>query len=103
MFSCEFCKTSKNTFSYRTPPVAACLLMAPFHYVILNFVPLLKKEFFSQSFQSCNIFLKTVSCVKNETEGVSKMRVFIREISSQDESRPGMKSSLSMVKCLLLS
>ena len=23
MFSCEFCKISKNTFSYRTPPVAA--------------------------------------------------------------------------------
>ena len=23
VFSCEFCKTSKNTFSYRTPPVAA--------------------------------------------------------------------------------
>ena len=23
VFSCEFCKTSKNTFSYRTPPAAA--------------------------------------------------------------------------------
>ena len=23
MFSCEFCKISKNTVSYRTPPVAA--------------------------------------------------------------------------------
>ena len=23
VFSCEFCGTSKNTFSYRTPPVAA--------------------------------------------------------------------------------
>ena len=23
VFSCEFCKTSKNTFSYRTPQVAA--------------------------------------------------------------------------------
>ena len=23
VFSCEFCETSKNTFSYRTPPVAA--------------------------------------------------------------------------------
>ena len=22
-FSCEFCEISKNTFSYRTPPVAA--------------------------------------------------------------------------------
>ena len=26
MFSCEFCKISKNTFSYRTPPVAASVL-----------------------------------------------------------------------------
>ena len=24
-FSCEFCEISKNTFSHRTPPVAACL------------------------------------------------------------------------------
>ena len=23
MISCEFCKISKNTFSYKTPPVAA--------------------------------------------------------------------------------
>ena len=23
MFSCEFCKISKNTYSYRTPPLAA--------------------------------------------------------------------------------
>ena len=23
VFSCEFCEISKNTFSYRTPPVAA--------------------------------------------------------------------------------
>ena len=28
--------------------------------------------------------------------------VFTHEISSQDETRPGMKSSLSMMKCLLL-
>ena len=24
VFSCEFCEISKSTFSYRTPPVAAC-------------------------------------------------------------------------------
>ena len=29
-------------------------------------------------------------------------RVFTREISSRNETRPGTKSSLSMVKCLLL-
>ena len=26
MFSCEFCEISKNTFPYRTPPVAASVL-----------------------------------------------------------------------------
>ena len=26
VFSCEFCRISKNTFFYRTPPVAAFLL-----------------------------------------------------------------------------
>ena len=30
------------------------------------------------------------------------MRVFTREISSRDKTCRGMKSSLSMVKCLLL-
>ena len=30
------------------------------------------------------------------------MRVFTHEILSRDETRLGMKSSLSMVKCLLL-
>ena len=33
---------------------------------------------------------------------ITDKRVFTREISSQDETRPEMKSSLSMVKCLLL-
>ena len=27
MFSCEFCKISKNTFSYKTPPVAASIII----------------------------------------------------------------------------
>ena len=27
MFSCEFCEISKNTFSCRTPPVAASVLV----------------------------------------------------------------------------
>ena len=26
VFSCEFCEISKNTFSYRTPPVAASII-----------------------------------------------------------------------------
>ena len=28
-FSCEFCKISRNTFSYRTPPVLASRLLNP--------------------------------------------------------------------------
>ena len=27
VFSCEFCESSKNIFSYRTPPVAASLFL----------------------------------------------------------------------------
>ena len=27
VFSCEFCEISKNTFSYRTPPVAASVFL----------------------------------------------------------------------------
>ena len=32
----------------------------------------------------------------------ASQRVFIRQISSRDQTRPGRKSSLSIVKCLLL-
>ena len=31
VFSCEFCKISKNTFFYRTPPVAASVLISPLY------------------------------------------------------------------------
>ena len=27
MFSCEFCEISKNSFSYRTPPIAASVMV----------------------------------------------------------------------------
>ena len=30
VFSCEFCEISKNTFSYRTPPVAASVFLNVF-------------------------------------------------------------------------
>ena len=40
--------------------------------------------------------------VLSRSSFLSSQRVFTREISSQDETRPGMKSFLSMVKCLLL-
>ena len=33
MFSCEFCETSKNIFSYRTPPVAASALQFSIFHV----------------------------------------------------------------------
>ena len=32
MFSCEFCKFSKNTFLYRTPPVAASIFITYRYY-----------------------------------------------------------------------
>ena len=34
VFTCEFCKISKNTFSYRTPPVAPSLWII--FFIILN-------------------------------------------------------------------
>ena len=38
VFSCEFCEISKNTFFYRTPPVAASVdtNLRKFQYKILN-------------------------------------------------------------------
>ena len=37
VFSCEFCEISKNTFSYRTPPVAASghSKICPKHYLLM--------------------------------------------------------------------
>ena len=43
VFSFEFCEISKNTFSYRTPPVAASSVLKKFHE-ILRKTPML--EFF---------------------------------------------------------
>ena len=35
VFSCEFCEISKNTFSYRTPPLAACVWFT-FRFLIVG-------------------------------------------------------------------
>ena len=35
VFSCEFCEISKNTYSYRTPPVAASENLLVLHYGII--------------------------------------------------------------------
>ena len=37
MFSSEFCKISKNIFSYKTPPVAASVVLFMFLLVFLFF------------------------------------------------------------------
>ena len=34
VFSCEFCEISKNTFSYRTPPVAASSVLKKFREIL---------------------------------------------------------------------
>ena len=51
MFSCEFCEISKNTFSHRTPPVAAseCNLVN-FLFLCLSYILLYR---FSPS--TCNL------------------------------------------------
>ena len=36
MFSCEFCEISKNTFSYRTPPVATSKNLLKCHHLRLR-------------------------------------------------------------------
>ena len=33
VFSCELCEISKNTFSYRTPPVAASSFTGHFEFI----------------------------------------------------------------------
>ena len=54
MFSCGFCETSKNTFSYRTPPVAAsvvfkCLFVTShtLHFTLFTFASTLFRSSFS--------------------------------------------------------
>ena len=61
VFSCEFCKISKNNFSYRTPPVAApenTLLIYQFFWVILLAI------FAGSNFATRKIYLNKISkCV----------------------------------------
>ena len=47
MFSCEFCEISRNTFSYRAPPVAAS--ESRIHILILQLSSILSFAFFSLS------------------------------------------------------
>ena len=46
VFSCEFCQISENTFSYRTPPVAASVLwrwsFCVFHLEASSFLNFMK-------------------------------------------------------------
>ena len=61
-FPCEFCKISKNVFSYRTPPVAASVYW--WHHSIVQFwiskkrSPIVNKTFFLDVFRVVSFFMK---------------------------------------------
>ena len=57
VFSCEFCEISKNTFSYRTPPVAASVFTrwCTKLYIIQQSVPCLFQKHFSLSMKFTNL------------------------------------------------
>ena len=38
VFSCKFCEISKNTFSYRTPPVAASVNTAHVMKIVIKMI-----------------------------------------------------------------
>ena len=57
VFFCEFCKISKNTVFYRTPPVAACHNRDYLHCALLKVLHAFQeKETLSQGM--CNFFFK---------------------------------------------
>ena len=69
MFSCEFCESSKNTFFYRTPPVAAYPNRGYLHCAILKALHAFqeKRDLKSRDMQ---FFLQNVS---NEIFKIFKM------------------------------
>ena len=62
---------------------------------------LLRYSLFLKFSHTCSMWYSCRAECSTIYKSISK-RVFTRKILSQDETRPGMKSSLSMVKCLLL-
>ena len=62
VFSCEFCKISKNVFSYRTPPVADSVYW--WHHSIVQFwipkkrSPIVNKTFSLDVFRVVSFFMK---------------------------------------------
>ena len=60
LFSCEFCEISKNTFFYRTPPVAASVKTVPEKHLFL-FLPYRGPL----SFQTRTKLRKSLKCILN--------------------------------------
>ena len=61
VFSCEFCKISKNTYFYRTPPVAASIFLCDITlYPNMEYISmiLITLEAVVRRFSEKNVFLK---------------------------------------------
>ena len=62
VFSCEFCKISRNNFSYRTPPVAASSSDILAIQLLIHLLKLPVETFSIGSLVATRLFLRTETC-----------------------------------------
>ena len=78
MFSCEFYKISKNTYSYRTPPVAAsdshnfCWKLEKSHRILL-FLNILENSLENACVKSLIVVLQTHILIISLQEGLQQI------------------------------
>ena len=79
VFSCKFCETSKNTFSCRTPPVAATILVL---YLFITHPCIFYIFHQVETFKFIISGLETNDSLINETNFLSFLSLFVYSFSA---------------------
>ena len=81
MFSSKFCETSKNTFSYRTPPVAATVL-GLYLFITHPCIFYIFHQVVRKPFKFISSGLETNDSLVNETNFLSFLSLFVYSFSA---------------------
>ena len=93
MFSCGFCKISKNTFSYRKPPVAACVknvigLKGSLHTTIFSkYTGLLQLKNIFRIFWSYFWNILEINAFQNKNQNLCKKRSCFLKMADTDNNK----------------
>ena len=81
VFSCKFCETSKNTFSCRTPPVAATIL-GLYLFITHPCIFYIFHQVVRKPFKFISSGLETNDSLVNETNFLSFLSLFVYSFSA---------------------